>query len=249
MRDMKRWYPGLAMFVGCGLACSIGCGSNAPAVTVPAPSPVVKSDTTAPRSPTKPDGLVPPEPTLRLPRNFLPTGYAARLELDPASAGVEGAIQITGNVSEKSLVIWLNARGLTVHKARAQRAGQPDVALTATPKGEDFLELRAAEPLDAGAWTLGIDYAGKFDTLNTTGAFKQTVGGASYVYSQFEAVYARRAFPCFDEPDNKVPWQLTLDVPAQLSAVANAPQTAESPLSGGKKRVEFAPTKPLPSYP
>src|ERR1051325_8534811 len=129
MRDMKRWYPGLAMFVGCGLACSIGCGSSAPAVTVPAPSPVVKSDTTAPRPPpvpgrppppvvksappaprppTKPDGLVPPEPTLRLPRNFLPTGYAARLAIDPSQAGVEGAIQITGNVSEKSLVVWLN---------------------------------------------------------------------------------------------------------------------------------------------
>ncbi|HEX3758695.1 MAG TPA: M1 family metallopeptidase, partial [Kofleriaceae bacterium] len=78
--------------------------------------------------------------------------------------------------------------------------------------------------------------------------FKQTVAGAAYVYTQFEAVYARRAFPCFDEPDNKVPWQLTLDVPAQLVAVANAPIAAESPLSGGKKRVEFTPTKPLPSY-
>ena len=245
---MKRWYPGLAMFVGCGLACSIGCGSSAPAVTVPAPSPVVKSDTTAPRPPTKPDGLVPPEPTLRLPRNFLPTGYAARLAIDPSQAGFEGAIQITGNVSEKSLVVWLNARKLTVHKAVARRAGQPDVALTATPKNDDFLELRAAQPLDAGAWTLAIDYAGSFDPLNTSGAFKQTVGDDAYVYTQFEAVYARRAFPCFDEPDNKVPWQLTLDVPAKLTAVSNSPQTAETALPDGKKRVEFAATRPLPSY-
>ena len=248
---MKRCSLGLAVFLGVGIA-GVGCGSTAPAVTVPAPAPApearAEAAAPAPRPPAAPEGLVPPEPTLRLPRNFLPTGYAARLELDPASSEFEGAIQITGNVGEKSLVIWLNARGLTVHKAVAQRAGQPDLALTATPRGGDFLELRAAEPLDAGAWTLAIDYAGKFDTLNTTGAFKQTVAGASYVYSQFEAVYARRAFPCFDEPDNKVPWQLTLDVPAQLSAVANAPQTAESPLPGGKKRVEFAPTRPLPSY-
>src|SRR5215468_4443663 len=248
---MKRCSFGLAVLLGCGVA-GVGCGSTAPAVTVPAPAPAPAPPTEAvapaPRPPAAPDGLVPPEPTLRLPRNFLPTGYAARLELDPAASEFGGAIQITGNVSEKSLVLWLNARGLTVHKAVAQRAGQPDVALTATPRGEDFLELRAAEPLDAGAWTLAIDYAGQFDTLNTTGAFKQTIAGASYVYSQFEAVYARRAFPCFDEPDNKVPWQLTLDVPAQLSAVANAPQAAESPLPGGKKRVECAPTRPLPSY-
>ncbi|HEX3762004.1 MAG TPA: M1 family metallopeptidase, partial [Kofleriaceae bacterium] len=243
---MKRSF-GLAVFLGCGIGVA-ACGGTAPAVTVPAPAPAAAQAEAPAATPPAPAGLEPPEPTLRLPRNFLPTGYAARLDIDPASTGFEGAIQITGNVSEPSRVIWLNARGLSVHKAVAQRAGQPDVALTATPRNEDFLELRPARPLDAGAWTLAIDYAGKFDALNTTGAFKQTVAGAAYVYTQFEAVYARRAFPCFDEPDNKVPWQLTLDVPAQLSAVANAPQTAESPLSGGKKRVEFTPTKPLPSY-
>jgi alanyl aminopeptidase len=198
--------------------------------------------------PAAPDGLVPAEPTLRLPRTFLPTGYAARLSIDPAGNGFDGSIKVTGNLAEKSLVIWLNARKLTVQKAVAQRAGQPEVALTATPRGDDFLELRAARALDAGAWTLAIDYTGGYDLLNTTGAFKQTVDGAAYVYTQFEAVYARRVFPCFDEPDNKVPWQLTLDVPAPLVAVSNSPQTAESPLAGGKKRVEFAPTKPLPSY-
>jgi alanyl aminopeptidase len=237
---MKRCLLGFAMFVGCGPAT--------PAVTVPAP--VVKAEAPAPRPqpPAVPEGLAPPEPTLRLPRNFLPASYAARLEIDPANSGFEGSIQITGNVAEKSLVLWLNARKLTVHKAVAQRAGQPDVVLAATPRGDDFLELRAPRPLDAGSWTLAIDYAGGFDLLNTTGAFKQKVGDGSYVYTQFEAVYARRAFPCFDEPDNKVPWQLTLDVPAPLVAVANSPVAAETPLPGGKKRVEFAPTKPLPSY-
>ena len=247
---MKRSL-GLTVLLGCGVGIA-GCGGSAPAVTVPAPAPApaaaAQAEPPAATPPPAPVGLEPPEPTLRLPRNFLPTGYAARLGIDPASAGFEGAIQITGNVSEPSRVIWLNARGLSVHKAVAQRAGQPDVALTATAKNEDFLELRAAQPLDAGAWTLAIDYAGSFDALNTTGAFKQTVAGAAYVYTQFEAVYARRAFPCFDEPDNKVPWQLTLDVPAPLAAVANAPIAAESPLDAGRKRVEFAPTKPLPSY-
>ncbi|HZJ62055.1 MAG TPA: M1 family metallopeptidase, partial [Kofleriaceae bacterium] len=110
------------------------------------------------------------------------------------------------------------------------------------------LELRAPRALEAGAWTLAIDYAGEFDQLNTTGAFRQTVGDASYVYTQFEAVYARRAFPCFDEPDNKVPWKLTLDVPKQLAAVTNTPQAGETALDGGKKRVEFSVTRPLPSY-
>ncbi|HEU4726796.1 MAG TPA: M1 family metallopeptidase [Kofleriaceae bacterium] len=229
-----------------GLVVLLSCGPSKPAVTVPAPAARVEAP--AATAPAEQAGLVPPRPTLRLPRNFLPTGYAARLDIDPAKPGFEGSIQIAGNVAEKSLVIWLNARKLAVHKAVAQRPGQPDVALTATAVGDDFLELRAPHALDAGAWTLAIDYAGSFELLNTAGAFKQTVGDAAYVYTQFEAIYARRAFPCFDEPDSKVPWKLTLDVPRQLVAVANAPQTGEAPLDEHKKRVEFAETKPLPSY-
>ena len=53
-------------------------------------------------------------------------------------------------------------------------------------------------------------------------AFKQTVADAPYVITQLEAIYARRLFPCFDEPDNKVPWKLTLDIPKQLVAVVTA---------------------------
>jgi alanyl aminopeptidase len=244
---MKRWMQGIAVFAVCAVfAVFLGCGPAKPAVTVPAPA--VVAEPAVPAPPPVPDGLVPPQPTLRLPRNFLPTGYAVRLDIDPAKAGFEGSIQIAGNLAEKSLVIWLNARRLTIHQAVARQAGQPDVALAATPAGDDFLELRAAHALEAGAWTLVIDYAAGFEPLSTAGAFKQTVGDASYVYTQFEAVYARRAFPCFDEPDNKVPWQLTLDVPQPLVAVANAPAVGEAPLPGGKKRVEFAPTRPLPSY-
>ncbi|MEO7729926.1 MAG: M1 family aminopeptidase, partial [Kofleriaceae bacterium] len=236
---MKRWFVGLAVLVS--------CGPPKPATTVPAPVAQAEPVASAP-PPSVASAPSAPAPTLRLPRTFLPTGYAARLELDPASPGFEGSIQIAGNLAERSPVIWLNAKKLTVHKAVAQRPGQPDIVLTATAKNDDFLELRAAQPLDAGAWTLALDYAGEFDALNTTGAFKQTVADGSYVYSQFEAVYARRVFPCFDEPDNKVPWKLTLDVPKALVAVSNTAMTGEAPLEGGKKRVEFAQTKPLPSY-
>ncbi|HET9623650.1 MAG TPA: M1 family metallopeptidase, partial [Kofleriaceae bacterium] len=230
------------------LAVLIGCGPSKPAVTVPAPPTTAAPTAEAP--PAVPDGLAPPRPTLRLPRNFLPTGYAVRMEIDPAQAGFEASIQITGKVSERSRVIWLNGRRLKVHKAVAKRDGQPDVPLTvAGGEGDDeYMSFTAVSPLDAGEWTLAIAYAGDFDALNTAGAFKQTVAGKPYVYSQFEAIYARRAFPCFDEPDNKVPWKVTLDVPSALVAVSNAPEASTKDLGGGKKRVKFAPTKPLPSY-
>ncbi|MBA3391006.1 MAG: M1 family metallopeptidase [Deltaproteobacteria bacterium] len=226
------------------LAVVLSCGppKAAPVIgTVP-----VVPITTAPASEPS-DSLVPLQPTLRLPRNFLPTGYIARLAIDPAQDGFTGAIEIAGTLAERSSVIWLHGYHLTIAKAVA-RAGGREIALAVTPKGEDLLEIRAAQPLDPGAWTLAFDYTGELDRVNTTGAFKQTVADRTYVYTQLEAVYARRVFPCFDEPDSKVPWQLTLDIPKPLVAASNTPVTSERVLDDRTKRVEFAVTRPLPSY-
>jgi alanyl aminopeptidase len=208
-----------------------------PVTPAPAPDPIVGAA----------KGVEPPQPTLRLPRNFVPTSYAARLDIDPAKTTFDGSIAITGVVDQSSSTIWLHGYKLKVGKASATKESS-EIAITVTNVGEDLLLLRAAKPLEAGEWTLMIDYAGQLDTISTSGAFKQVVADQSYVYTQFEAIYARRVFPCVDEPDNKVPWKLTLDVPAKLVAVSNTPVKSEAPLAGDKRRVEFAQTKPLPSY-
>src|SRR5215468_4139703 len=204
----------------------VACSPPAPPVQ-PSPPPAA-----AVRPAPVDRGLQPPEPKLRLPRNFLPASYAATLAIDPAATGFDGTIAITGEIAERSSVIWLHGHQLAIKRASATRSGA-EVALTATPHGDELLELRSAAPLEPGTWTLAIDYTGTFDPLNTTGAFKQVVRGAPYVYSQFEALYARRVFPCFDEPDSKVPWQLTLDVPKSVIAVSNTPVVKESDVATG----------------
>ncbi len=228
------------------VAFLLHCGPPTPRPIPPAPA-VAPPPAAPPPIAEPPAALEPPQPALRLPRNFEPTQYTARLAIDPGRDGFDGSIAIAGNVSERSSVIWLHGVGLAVGKAAARQGGV-EVPLTVTPKGADLLELRAATPLDAGAWTLALDYTGRLDPVNTTGAFRQTVGDQAYVFTQLEAIYARRVFPCVDEPDRKVPWKLAFDVPKQLTVVSNAPQASEAPIDEKTKRVEFAPTKPLPSY-
>ena len=220
----------IVMFV---VACS-GSAKQTNLPTAP-PSPVVSE-------PTGPVALEPPQPKLRLPKNFVPTGYTAKLAIDPSAKGFDGTIAIAGKVSERSSVIWLHGYHLTIKHATAG-----NIALTVTPHGEDLLELRAATPIEAGDVSINIDYSGVYDEVNTAGAFKQTVNDKPYVFTQFEALYARRVFPCVDEPDNKVPWQLTLDVPEKLVAVSNTPALHEQ-AANGHKHIEFARTKPLSSY-
>jgi len=77
--------------------------------------------------------------------------------------------------------------------------------------------------------------------------FRQQDRGNHYLYTQFESHYARRAVPCFDEPRWKTPWKLTMRLPAGQLAFANTPARRDEVL-GARRVVEFAETKPIPSY-
>ncbi|MFQ5608217.1 MAG: M1 family aminopeptidase, partial [Candidatus Zixiibacteriota bacterium] len=71
--------------------------------------------------------------------------------------------------------------------------------------------------------------------------------GSGYSFTQFEANEAREAFPCWDEPAFKIPFQLALTVPEKHEAVSNTPFVSEK-TADGWKTVTFAKTPPLPSY-
>jgi alanyl aminopeptidase len=220
------------------------CSSSRPAAVSPPP---VAANRPAAGTAAAADAVDPPQPTLRLPRNFLPTAYRARLAVDPASDRFTGAIEIDGDVQQRSKRLWLHGRGLKVTAAKIVR-GDRTLRVEVASVGEDLLSFQPAEPLEPGRITIALDYGGAFETVDQVSAFKRTFEGNVYVETQFESIYARRVFPCFDEPGSKVPWQLTLDVPSALVAVGNTPVASETALGAGTKRVVFAPTRPLPSY-
>lgn len=68
-----------------------------------------------------------------------------------------------------------------------------------------------------------------------------------FLYSLFVPAKARFAFPCFDQPDLKARFTLTLIVPAHWAAVSNTP--IDSDITGGaERRVRFRETELLPTY-
>jgi alanyl aminopeptidase len=105
---------------------------------------------------------------------------------------------------------------------------------------------RAPRKLAPGAYTLTIEFTNNFDT-RADALYKLEAGGDAYVVSQFEAISARQAFPCWDEPEYKIPWQLTLVVPKAHMAISNTPALRDS-VTGERRTVEFEATPPLPSY-
>ena len=70
-----------------------------------------------------------------------------------------------------------------------------------------------------------------------------------YLYTLFVPDRARTVFPCFEQPDMKASFTLTLDIPSHWTAVANSPEeSTDSTTTAGRKRIKFAPTEPLSTY-
>ena len=186
-------------------------------------------------------------PHLRLEDSVRPVRYAADLTLRTEAATFSGAVDIDVQLSKPAALIWLNAADLTIREASIRSGGKTEPAAV-EPGDANFVGLRAPSAVPTGAARLHIQYEGKISPRDTAGIFQGRDGNQTYLFTQFESLDARRAFPCFDQPSFKTPWQITLHVRREDTALSNTQQMAETAEAGGMKRVVFAPTKPLPSY-
>ncbi|MCU1291860.1 MAG: family peptidase, partial [Bryobacterales bacterium] len=135
---------------------------------------------------------------------------------------------------------------LTLNKVQLTEAGKT-LDGTTIAGGDNFTGLKFPSEIPAGTADLTMDYTGKIRSPQPAGIFVSQDNGNRYLLTQFETTDARDAFPCFDEPTYKVPWQLTLDVPVGDAAISNTPAEKET-TTGNVKTVTFKETKPLPSY-
>jgi aminopeptidase N len=70
---------------------------------------------------------------------------------------------------------------------------------------------------------------------------------ADFLYALFVPARAHLAIPCFDQPDLKARWSLSLEVPAKWVTVSNGAEV-ERRVTGDRASVRFAETAPLSTY-
>ncbi len=68
-----------------------------------------------------------------------------------------------------------------------------------------------------------------------------------YLYTLLVPDRARTVFPCFDQPDLKATFELTLTVPENWVAIGNAQAQAPTTV-GNRKTIRFAPSDVIPTY-
>ena len=222
------------------LVVAVGCGA---ASTNPAPPPPPSEP--APVA-AKPAVVDPKPPEFRLPTTAHPVRYQVDVTVDPTSDDFSGTIRSEIEFTRASRVLWLNATEITIDSAVLTVGGeQLPARVISVPK--NFVGL--AFPHDvSGHASLSITYRGKAHADDGDGIYRAKEHDDWYAFTQFENTSARQAFPCFDEPSFKVPWQITIHTKKELVAVSNMPSTSEIDEPNGMKAVHFAETPALPSY-
>ncbi len=192
-------------------------------------------------------------PSYRLPRNVVPEHYALVLRPDLAHAAFDGEAIIDVRVGELSSEVVLNAAELDLVEARFAREGQEDRPATVSYRPEEEQAILVpSRPLEPGAYTLYIRFTGQLNDLLRgfyRSKFRQANGEEAWLAAtQFEATDARRAFPCWDEPDLKASFGVTIVADESLTVLSNAQQVSSEPLGNGTRRVRFADTIKMSTY-
>jgi alanyl aminopeptidase len=164
-------------------------------------------------------------------------------ELDTFS----GTAVIGIKLDQPSTTIWMHGENLNVTSIHATHATARIPATWEQQTSDGVVRVELQEALPAGRSTLHVEYTADFDTP-LRGLYRVESKGHAYAFTQFESISARLAFPCFDEPRFKTPFDVTLTVPADQMAAANTPVDRAIKLPEGLQRISFMPTAPLPTY-
>jgi puromycin-sensitive aminopeptidase len=180
----------------------------------------------------------------RLSKNVLPSKYELRFELELDNWTSTGRERITLRTARPAREIVLHALELDITKATLDR----ETAQATTYDVEaETATLRFGREIPAGEHTLEISWTGGIRE-SLRGLYRSLRGEERYAATQFEAADARRAFPCFDEPEFKARFAVELIHPAGNAAIANMPIVSQEDIDERRTRTVFRETPKISTY-
>jgi puromycin-sensitive aminopeptidase len=195
------------------------------------------------------------ETDFRLSRDVAPKRYEITIAPDLETATFVGHERIEIEVTTATDSIVCNANELQISNATLGPPEDWNERVGLDLSFDEALERVTFTPPSQvlpGRYVLECDFAGVLnDKLH--GFYRSTFrdeDGDEHVIAttQFESTDARRAFPCWDEPDRKAVFAVTLEVDADLFAISNGAERRVTELAGGRRRLEFTDTIPMSTY-
>jgi puromycin-sensitive aminopeptidase len=195
-----------------------------------------------------------PQDRYRLPRGVVPSRYDLTIQPDVPAGTFRGSVDIAVLVEAPVDAIVLNALDLEITDGWITFDDDSRLTLTGAELDPELQRATLAfeAPVVAGEWTLHLAFEGVLND-KLRGFYRSTYEdeqGTTHTIAttQFESADARRAFPCWDEPEYKAAFAITLVVPEDMAAISNGPEVAREPAGPGLERVVFAHTMVMSTY-
>ena len=200
-----------------------------------APDAVLESAGTAERSLSR-------EEALRRATQVAAVDYALDLAFDGDAPTYRGAVTIDFDLVGDPAGLFLDFAGKSLLSAEVNGAAAPEVAIEAAR-----IALPAAR-LRPGRNSVRLAYENAYDP-DGSGCHraKDASDGRSYVFTDFEPFHANRLFPCFDQPDVKATYALSVAAPADWTVISNGAEVS-SVADGGKIVHRFRRTARFSTY-
>jgi aminopeptidase N len=174
-----------------------------------------------------------------------PTSYAITLAPDTARDRFDGHERIELVLPLHHTTLRFDSVGLDITQADLIVDGQRQQLAVTTEPNTVTLHLAKAS---SGPATVELAWHGEL-SHDLYGLYVTHAAGRDYVFTQLEPNYARRVFPCVDEPGVRARFQLQLVVAEGDDAVSNERVVGETAgPDPGMKTITFATTPPLPSF-
>lgn len=186
-----------------------------------------------------------------LPNNIKPIKYNLEIKPNFTNFKFDGVLSFNFNVIEKTDKITLNSKELDIKSALITSDSNIKVKKTEFDEEKEWVTFSLNKKIGLGDHILIINYQG---ILNDQMAgfyrskYTDPKGQDKYLgVTQFEAVDARRALPCMDEPVHKAIFQITLIIPKDLIGLSNTEVIYEN-VQDNLKTIKFAETPIMSTY-
>ena len=189
----------------------------------------------------------------RLPKTVTPSHYDLTLKPDLVNFTFAGTEEISISVSETTDVFVINSIEIEIDEAWVSVSDGSRIDVSGIEYDEELQRatLSLASAVAPGDHTFHAHFRGLLnDQLHGfyRSTFKDDAGVEHTIATtQMESTDARRAFPCWDEPEFKASYGITLIVPEDQFAMSNGAEISNE-LSDGVRTVKFADTMKMSTY-
>ena len=185
----------------------------------------------------------------RLGTAVVPELYRLRIDADMKRFTFSGEESISAKVTERSDRIVMNAYMLRIKEAYVSVRNRKIMARPVVDDKKQRLTLLLEESV-IGKVEIHIRFDGKAGEKMVglyRSEYMERGKKVNILTTQFESLYARQAFPCFDEPELKAAFELTLSADKDYNLVSNMPARSTT-VSKGRKVSEFMRTPVMSTY-